>query len=174
MHRINKIIPGIVMTLFTVLICGTIVQAAVNKESHLPSDEWKVPEARVQQIFNQGPATGIIDIINVTLNDIDPINMYQEVGSDRITKVVLGTSKENSSEYVFAIISSNKEDKEPSEAIVHVLPHTVGSNLRIVGVGSGKDFFLQNQEGNEMVYRIDWNSKEYPVSFLKSCAKRCG
>ncbi|ALS30177.1 hypothetical protein IJ21_48160 [Paenibacillus sp. 32O-W] len=172
MHRMSKAVPGILMTLFTMLICGTIVQAAVSQP--LPPVDKKTPEAPVKTIINHGTPTGILAEADESIDGINPINMYQDIRSGQTVKVILGTLKDKPSEYVFAIVGSGNDDSEQSQPIIRNLPNTMGSNLRIIGVGRGEKFFLQNNEGNEMVYHIDWSSEEYKVSLLKSCSKRCG
>lgn len=173
MDRMFRAVPAIfIFLLLALLVYGVIVQT-VDGQSKPPTDE-KNQEAEVRWMINHGPPAGIQGEVDVSIDGFKPINMYQENRSGQIVKVILGTRQDRPSEYVFLIVGSSEDGTEQNQLTVHNLPESFGSNLRIVGVGRGEDFFLQNDEGNEIVYHVDWSSDENKVSLLKICNKRCG
>jgi hypothetical protein len=174
MKAINKLTFIFLMLVSTTVLCATIVDASVKKGKPETANNLPPVEVSYEVVINQGPPKGILHTVDVTLDDITPINMYQDVRDGSLIKVVLGTLKEKPTQYVLSIISKSENGSNSFERITHSLPNNMGSSVRIIGVGTGEDFFLQNEEGNEFVYRVEWSSKNKDVSLLKSCTRRCG
>lgn len=174
--KINiKIFPTLLMVLFTVFIWGSIVNAMIGESdtNHSEIVDTNMHENNVEVIIEHGPFDGLQRKAGIKLENINTINMYQEKKAGGLVKVILGTLREQPEQYVLAIVFSDEDGTEQSEPILRHLSKGMGENVRIVGVGRGERFFLQNENGNEFLYYIDWNSENYDVTFLKSCKSRC-